>query len=405
MSELIRFSLKRRFLNKTFLVSQILLVILIGCLLNIDKLASFFGFTSTGYTPVVFLDGTMKIEEEIANNYGFTLKNEAEIKVLSVEDGFRVEGITGDMIQRLQMQSFLTTLHKNAFLFEHNPSVIDLIAEYEGVTIEFAGESIVKPVGRENFVFMILTAVYFMVLNFTAMTSNEVVGEKAANVLDMILSATDVDSHYRSKLLSGWLTMFLQGGFAMGFFGFFAYLRNQEDLGRGLLIWGSQFGLVDRSTVSFRILIEKMNLDLSFGLMILLCILFLFCGMALIQTLMMVIATKLKSAEEASILQGPVYVFLLIFYYIALSQNTAPRLAHGFGYIASFIPLGSMLFMPMRLLLVKVGILEVMLSGCIAVSALIAAMWIGQKIYVSQIRQKNRKGLLRRNHVRPDAAA
>jgi len=391
MNELIRFSLKRHFLNKTFLVSQILLVILIGCLLNIDKLASFFGFTTTGLTPIAYLDHSVKIEEEFANNYGFTLKDDADIKVSLSSEGFHVHGITGDMIQRLQMQSFLTAIHKNTFLFERNPSVIELIAAYEGVSIDFAGESIPKPVGRENFVFMILTAVYFMVLNFSAMTSNEVVAEKSANVLDMVLSATDVDSHYRSKLLSGWLTMFLQGGFALGFFGFFAYLRNQEDLGRGLLIWGSQFGLVDRSTVSFRILIEKMSLDLSFGLSILLCILFLFCGMALIQILMMVIATKLKSAEEASILQGPVYVFLLILYYIALSQNTAPRLTNGFGYIASFVPLGSMLFMPMRLLLVKVGIFEIILSGCIAFFALASAMWIGQKIYVSGIRQKSRK--------------
>ncbi|MGB7595076.1 MAG: ABC transporter permease, partial [Erysipelotrichaceae bacterium] len=310
MNELIRFSLKRRFLNKTFLVSQILLVILIGCLLNIDKLASFFGFTTSGLTPITYLDKSAKIEEEFANNYGFTLTADADIKISLAEDGFSVRGITGDMIQRLQMQSFLTAIHKNTFLFEHNPSVIELIAAYEGVKIEFAGESIPKPIGRENFVFMILTAVYFMVLNFTAMTSNEVVGEKASNVLDMVLSATDVDSHYRSKLLSGWLTMFLQGGFALGIFGFFAYLRNQEDLGRGLLVWGSQFGLVDRATVSFRILIEKMDLDLSFGFSILLCILFLFCGMALIQILMTVIATQLKSAEEASILQGPVYVFL-----------------------------------------------------------------------------------------------
>lgn len=392
MNELVRFSLKRRFLNKTFLVSQILLVILIGCLLNIDKLASFFGFSSTGLTAITYLDKSVMIEEELANSFGFTLKENAQIKITETDEGFRVDGFSGnDMIQRIQMQTFLTTLHKNRFLFEHNPSVVELIAQYEGVGIEFVGESIVKSIGRENFVFMILTAVYFMVLNFTAMTSNEVVGEKAANVLDMVLSATDVDSHYRAKLLGGWLTMFLQGGFALGIFGLFAYLRNQEDLGRGLLTWGSQFGLVDKTTVSFRILLEKMDLDVSFGLMIILCILFLFCGMALIQILMMVIATKLKSAEEASILQGPVYVFLLILYYIALSQNTAPRLTHGFGYIASFIPLGSMLFMPMRLLLVDVGIGEIILSGCAAVCTLIAAMMIGQKIYAAGLRQKGRK--------------
>lgn len=395
MSELVRFSLKRRFLNKTFLISQIILVILLGCVLNIDKLASLFGMAENGLTPITYLDKSDTIDEETANQYGFTLQENAKIKITAEKGVFRVEGfVSSDMIQRLQLQTFLTTIHQNRFLAERSPSVTELIAQYEGVDIEFVGESSAKPVGRENFVFMLLTAVYFMVLNFTAMTSNEVVGEKAANVLDMTLSATDVNSHYRSKLLGGWLTMAFQGGFALGIFGVFTYLRNQEDLGRGLLGWLAQYGLVDRATVSFRILLQKMELDVSFGLMIVLCIFFLFCGMALIQIMMMVVATKLKSAEEASILQGPVYVFLLILYYVALSQNTAPRLAQGFGYYASFLPLGSMLFMPMRLLLVRVEIIEILFSGCIAVTMLVVAMLIGQKIYASGLRQEKRKRLL-----------
>ena len=392
MSELVLFSLKRRFLNKTFLISQILLVGLIGCVLNIDKLASFFGFSSSGLTAIRFQDTTVVINEEFANRFGFTMNKDAEVKILETKSGYQIEGFkSNEAIPRMQLQSFLITIHQNEFLAERSPSVTELIGQYENVAIEFENNEPLKPVGRENFVFMILTAIYFMVLNFTAMTSNEVVNEKAANVLDMVLSATDVNSHYQSKLIGGWLTMFLQGGFGLGFFGFFAYLRNQADLGRGLLTWASQYGLVDRGTVSFRILLEKMNVDISFGLMILLCVFFLFCGMALIQVLMMVIATKLKSAEEASILQGPVYVFLLLLYYIALSQNTVLRLTHGFGYTASFVPMSSMLFMPMRLLLMRVGIHEILLSGLISVLTLILAIVIGQKIYASGLRQQKHK--------------
>lgn len=395
MSELVLFSLKRRFLNKTFLISQILLVGLIGCVLNIDKLASFFGFSSSGLTAICFQDAAITISEEFANRFGFTMKNDAEIKIIETQSGYQIEGFQGnEAITRLQLQSFLITVHQNEFLASRSPSVTELIGQYENVSFEFKGEESLKPVGRENFVFMILTAIYFMVLNFTAMTSNEVVNEKAANVLDMVLSATDVNSHYQSKLIGGWLTMFLQGAFGLTIFGFFTYLRNQEDLGRGLLTWASQYGLVDRATVSFRILFEKMDMDISFGLMILLCVFFLFCGMALIQVLMMVIATKLKSAEEASILQGPVYVFLLLLYYIALSQNTSLRLSHGFGYMASFVPMSSMLFMPMRLLMMDVGVYEILISGLISVFALILAIVIGQKIYASGLRQQKRKRLL-----------
>ncbi|TFG83679.1 MAG: hypothetical protein E4G74_00860, partial [Erysipelotrichales bacterium] len=253
MKELIRFSLKRRFLNKTFLISQILLVIFIGCILNLDKIATGFGFTSQGYTELSYQSRSAPIEEELANLFGFTIAEDAKIKVTYNDEGFRIEGFSGsDMIQRIKIQSFLTTIHQNRFLSERSPSVGELISQYEDVRIEFIGENELKPVGRESFVFMVLTAVYFMVLNFIAMTSNEVVGEKAANVLDMVLCATDVNSHYFSKLLGGWLTLLFQGGFALGIFGFFTYLRNQEDLGRGLLVWGSQFGLVENGVQSFR---------------------------------------------------------------------------------------------------------------------------------------------------------
>jgi ABC-2 type transport system permease protein len=392
MKELIRFSLKRRFLNKTFLVSQILLVIMIAGLLNIDKLASAFGLSTSGFMAVDYLSDTSGIDKNLAGKFGFVLSDKAKVKITETKEGFKVDGFqTSDQIGRLRLQTFLTLIHQNEFLSEHSPSVAELIAQYSSIAIEFAGEEIAKPIGRESIVFMILTAVYFLVLNFVAMTSNEVVSEKASNVLDMILSATDVKSHYRSKLLGGWLTLGLQGGFALGILGFFTYLRNQQDLGKGLLIWASQFGLVDRETISFRILLEKMDLSLSFGITILFCVFFLFCGMALIQVLLMVVATNLKSAEEASILQGPVYIFLLVLYYVALSQNNAPQLTRGFGYIASFIPLGSMLFMPMRLLLMKVAFNEIVFSGFIAIAALGSMMAIGQRIYGSHLRQKRQK--------------
>jgi ABC-type Na+ efflux pump permease subunit len=103
---------------------------------------------------------------------------------------------------------------------------------------------------------------------------------------------------------------------------------------------------------------------------------------------MTVIATKLKSAEEASILQGPVYIFLLILYYVALSQNTIPRLSQGFGKIASYVPISSMLFMPMRLLSLKLGAGEILLSGCVAITSLLTLLFAGQRIYEKGLRHE-----------------
>lgn len=389
MTELILFGLKRRFLNKTFLISQLLLITLLASLMNADRIALYFGFTPPGHLPLSLMEQASEVDEALANAYGFTLQEEAVLSVVESIDGYEVRNSAQlDGIHRLQLQAYLTTLSKNEFLAIRNPSVAELIQEYESVEIRFDTPMEIRAVGKESFVFMILTAVYFMVLNFAAMTSNEVVGEKSANVLDMVLSATDAKSHYRAKLFGGWLTMILQGCFALGTLSVFAMLRNQSDLGRGLLSWASQFGLVDREVTSFRALFEMLDLDFSFGMTIALCVFFLLCGMAILQILMTVIATKLKSAEEASILQGPVYIFLLILYYVALSQNTIPRLSQGFGKIASYVPISSMLFMPMRLLSLKLGAGEILLSGFVAVTSLLALLFAGQRIYEKGLRHE-----------------
>lgn len=387
MKELIRFGLKRRCFNKTFLVSQILLVVLLGCVLNLDKIAHFFGFSSAGLLPLSYGEVITQERQDQAGMFGFVLTKDAELRVIETNTGFSVSGSRSlDTIARMKLQAYLTSIHQNAFLAQRHPNVTELIMEYENVEIDYQGE-MSKPIGRENFVFMILTAVYFMVLNFAATTSNEVVGEKSANVLDMVLSATDVKSHYFAKLIGGWLTMAIQGTFTLGVFAFFTYFRNQEDLGRGLLSWLSQFGLVERDVLSFRMLIAKLELDVSFSFTILLCVFFLFCGMALIQILMTIFASKMKSAEEASILQGPVYIFLLILYYVALSQNTASRLSSGFGKVASLSPITSMLFMPMRLLSSNVSAQEIVLGFLVVSITLVIVISIGQRLYADSVRQ------------------
>ena len=389
MKELIRFGLKRRCLNKTFLVSQILLVVLLGCVLNLDKIAHFFGFSSAGLLPLSYGEVITQERQDQAGMFGFVLIKDAELRVIETNTGFSVSGSqTLDAIARMKLQAYLTSIHQNAFLAQRHPNVTELIMEYENVEIDYQGE-LSKPIGRENFVFMVLTAVYFMVLNFAAMTSNEVVGEKSANVLDMVLSAADVKSHYFAKLIGGWLTMAIQGTFTLGVFAFFTYFRNQEDLGKGLLSWLSQFGLVERDILSFRMLIAKLELDVSFSFTILLCVFFLFFGMALIQILMTIFASKMKSAEEASILQGPVYIFLLILYYVALSQNTASRLSSGFGKVASLSPITSMLFMPMRLLSSNVSAQEIVLGFLVVSITLVIVISIGQRLYADSVRQSH----------------
>ena len=72
---------------------------------------------------------------------------------------------------------------------------------------------------------------------------------------------------------------------------------------------------------------------------------------------------------------------VLVIYYLALALNSPAKLDSGIGYIFSFIPVFSMLFMPMRLLLLTVSIYEILLGIILSVITLVIISYAGSYIY------------------------
>ena len=96
---------------------------------------------------------------------------------------------------------------------------------------------------------------------------------------------------------------------------------------------------------------------------------------------MVCLASFIKSIEESSAIQAPVYIVLLIIYYLALAFNSPARLSEGLGYYFSMTPIFSMLFMPMRLLLINVSPYEIILGLVLNVMFLLITTYYGAYIY------------------------
>lgn len=86
--------------------------------------------------------------------------------------------------------------------------------------------------------------------------------------------------------------------------------------------------------------------------------------------ILVILSSFIANVEEAGNIQAPFYLILMGVYYFALSVNTPYQMSEGIGFILSFLPFFSMLFMPCRLLIQNVSMFELMLSYMIPFSAI-----------------------------------
>ncbi|MEG0736354.1 MAG: ABC transporter permease, partial [Longicatena sp.] len=63
---------------------------------------------------------------------------------------------------------------------------------------------------QSNLIFMVITGIYFMMISFATTVANEVVYEKATKTLELILTSVSAKVHFISKMIVGWLVVFVQ---------------------------------------------------------------------------------------------------------------------------------------------------------------------------------------------------
>ena len=102
----------------------------------------------------------------------------------------------------------------------------------------------------------------------------------------------------------------------------------------------------------------------------------------------------IANVEEAGNIQAPFYLILMGVYYFALSVNTPYQMSEGIGFILSFLPFFSMLFMPCRLLIQNVSMFELMLSYMISFSAIFFVVKKGSAVYQRGVLDYSSKGAL-----------
>lgn len=408
MKELISFSLKRRFFNSATVLLNILLCVLVSAALFADQIVKLIN-------PTVFDDQKIylqlddSIEEILFSleqeglefirsdlNYKELLEKDAKAYVLYFDDGYKIASeykLNQEII--FGIQSILDNVHQSLILSSSlNENEFELYHQSIEIQNTILQEDVQLDADKQNIVFMLITSIYFTMLSFSTSVANEVIYEKSTRQLELILTSVSAKTHFLSKMIIGWFVILIQALTVFIYIAIAAFVRCLYDEGKGLIQLINKLGLMKIEQQTILEFLKNIPLEIDFILKVFFILFFLMIGILLLQMVLVVISSFIANIEEAGNVQGPFYMILLGVYYFALSLNTPYQMSEGLGYVLSFFPFLSMLFMPCRLLIQNVNIIELSLSALISCVFMALILTKGSKIYQRGVLDYTSKGFL-----------
>jgi ABC-2 type transport system permease protein len=364
MKTLLKFAFKRRFMNKMTVILQVIFILLVCFIFYFDKISDVLNLEFNQAIPINIESSLRKliVNEDEWTTQGFVFTNNKDgITITKEKDLYLISKVDEINIQSKIYQLLLSN-HQLRMESESNSSVYKWLEKYESIEVEFLEFKVEDNQFKHQLIILFLTSIYFMMLNFIAVNSNEIIMEKTSHMIPIILSSVSVRVHFITKLIVGFSSIVFQILSSIGIVGLVIFSRYRLDQGKGLIQLIVRYLPVNIESISLSELLKLIDFKWSDVNYVLLGLLFILLGIFLIQICILILSSKVSTMEEAASIQGPFYLFLLVTYYLALSLNTSHSLSTGLGYSLSFVPVFSMLIMPMRLLTENVISIEVMVS-------------------------------------------
>lgn len=386
MRTLLKFALKRRFFNKLSLSLQALFILVVFGLLYVDKLSAWIGLDLHQPYRVAFSSDMDrdKIDVDLWANQGFELvKDKADILIELNEEDYAVKGVN-DVILKQRIQAILLIQHKQNILKTSQENVHAWLEEYENIHVHFEEIEVEQTSFKAQLALVFLTGLYFMLLNFIAVNSGEIIMEKTTHIMPLILSSVSTRVHFVSKLILGMFSVMFQIVSSILIVGLGLYLRFRDDRFRGLIQAASKYLALPE--FEFELLLKLFDFNIQDFQRLSLALLFMLVGIFIVQLLILVLASQVKNAEEAAAIQGPFYLVLLLIYYLSLSIQSPASLSHGLGYQLSFVPVLSMLMMPIRIFTQDLVFVEILSSLTISFALIILLLSVTYPTYVKGLR-------------------
>lgn len=371
MKTLIKFSFIRRFINKSNITLQVIVLSVFILLFNIDFILEFINpkMNETIVIDISGLDNDVQsyLQEYRDNNIEYRQDKLQEIK-LSFKDKYILKSkyMLDERVYE-QTEVLINSYHKKDYLLNSD------------IEVQRSVES--KADDNSFIVFIVINIVYFTLLSTSTNISSEIVGEKFNRILDIILTAIKPSDHFYSKLASGWIILITQSILYLIYFITAVSVRFSIDKGKGFLEFLNDMLILPNNYDSFSGLLKDIDLSPTTVANLILCLTFVVIGMIVVQVVIIVISSYIKNMEEAGSFQALMYMLLMGIYYMSITFNSPSSINEGIPFIMSLLPIVSMLFMPSRILLGGASYMEIGFSMIISIALLYILFTKGVKFY------------------------
>ncbi len=358
MRELIRFSLKKRFFNKMYLLFNILLFLVIGFVMNADRLIR---INSMEIKTVCLDSSTQQYRtylKDLLNDYQIIESDEKQpddVAVLHLNRKWEI--ITRNKLDKVteeKLEKAIRTAVSKQKYQQADEILKDCISAYEETEIISRYEN--ETDRKNDPVWLIYSLIYFLIMSFSGVIANEILYEKSTHTLDLILTSLKAEEHFMAKILTGYLSLLIQGGCCMGMLLVWGMFRYLNDHFAGLISF-IQNNLTEQGDVL------SFNVSLPEVIVILISV---FAGIFTLQTVLFVNAASVSNTEDASGGQAPFYLLLVIGYYLLLIYGDEAFMNSSAVKIMSLLPVSSMVFLPCRIIIRNITVLEIIVSLAVA---------------------------------------
>lgn len=405
---LTKFGLSKKIKSKSFVISNIVLLVLIVCIINIDGIISFFGGDFDEKVKIYLVDNTHISASSFTNNFNQVnssvyTSEEVNNNELVLENNIKEDDIKGtrDIIvelnndelnllsARIISDNYIDTITYQIINQSISSTKYELALKNSNIDVEELNKIPSPPViervildeeknsEKENtniimsVVFPTLILPFFMLIILLVQSiGTEINEEKSTRSMEIIISNVSAKTHLFAKILSGNIFIIFQTIliFLYGILGFLlrSFTPNvtggMSDTIKNVLSSLQSSGIMDKLIVIIPITLVLMLLSfLAYSLL---------AG---------ILASMTVNIEDYQHVQLPIILICLISYYLSFMAS----MFDGSTFIKalSYFPLISCLLSPALLMIGQVTIIDVFISIGIMILFIYVIMKYGLRIY------------------------
>ena len=404
---LTKMSLEKKIKNKTFIIVNILLFIVLVALMNIDKIVLFFGGNFDKQNNIMIVDNTNKTyeifkntmeKEETIIDTGLKYKitkiddeKKARKKVKKDEDIVIVINEDDDNIIKTTMitygyinsnlyqliNSSITIAKQNLAMEEVGISPDDLNKISKSVEIkrEYVEKNKSEEEEKNEFVMGVVTPIvilpFFMLITLVVqMVGAEINEEKSTRSMEIIISNVSTKVHFFSKILASNLFIVMQ-----------CLLLGVYSLVGMLLRGGKSLDSIQNidaisqvtSGIDINGILNSVMSDIPMVIILMIITLF---GYSLLAGILASMTTNMEDFQQ---LQTPIFVVSLVGFYLVIMNSMFDGAL--FIRILSYVPFISAILSPSLLVTGVIGFKDILLSILLMVVVIYLLIKYGLKIY------------------------